>query len=89
MEIQPPTLDELINWLDTYIEKIAAAKLDETAALLRIARLDLIVRANGVSEDELEAFLLAAESEKRVADHIAPPELKKRRRKAAGFAANN
>lgn len=89
METQPPTLDQLINWLDAYIEKIAAAKLDETAALLRIARIDLIVRANGVSEDELEAFLFAAESEQRIADYIAPPELKKHRRKAAGLAANN
>ena len=89
MEAQSPTLDQLINWLDAYIEKIAAAKLDETAALLRIARIDLIVRANGISENEIEAFLFAVESEQRIADYIAPPELKKHRRKAAGFAANN
>ena len=89
METQPPTLDELINWLDGYIEKIVAAKLDETAALLRIARIDLIVRANGISEDELESFLFAAESDQRVADYVTPPELKKARRKAAGSVINN
>ena len=68
METQSPTLDELINWLDAYIEKIVAARFDETAALLRIARIDLIVRANGISEDELDAFLFAAECEQRVAN---------------------
>jgi hypothetical protein len=84
MSAQLATLDQLINWLDSYIEKIAAAKLDETAELLRIARIDLIIRANGISKEEFEAFLFALK-----ADHIAPTEPKKHHRKAVGFAANN
>ena len=89
MAAQSPTLDQLINWLDAYIEKVAAAKLDQTAALLRIVRIDLVVRAKGISEDELEVFLFAVESGQRVADYIAPTELKKHHRKAAGLATDH
>jgi hypothetical protein len=31
----------------------------ETAALLRMARIDLIARANGITEEELEFFVFA------------------------------
>jgi len=36
------------------IDKVAAARMAETAAMLSIARIDLLARLHGVSEQELE-----------------------------------
>lgn len=50
-------LQHCINELDAIILAVAEAGLQETAALLKIARLDLLIRSNGISEDELDVFL--------------------------------
>jgi len=52
-----PQLTDLISAVDTCISLTTAAKLGETAALLRIVKLDILLRTNGISEDELELLL--------------------------------
>ena len=52
-------MDSLISIIDACVERLAAAGLRETAQLLRIARLDLAARINGISEDELAIFSFA------------------------------
>ena len=80
MQTQQPQFNQLIRTLDGFIAEVVAAKLHETAALLNIARIDLIARVNGVSENELEAFFSALEGGKHVVGHAAPQELKRRRK---------
>jgi len=67
MQAQLPPFERLLATLDKLIAEIVELKLPETAALLKIARLDLLARANGVCEDDLEALLSALEREQRVA----------------------
>ena len=50
-------LSHLIDVIETCVSLATAAKLHETAMLLRIARLDILMRANGITEEELESFL--------------------------------
>jgi hypothetical protein len=54
-------LSEIIDILDTCINSTTVANLHETTELLRIARLDILMRANGITEEELEYFLFAIE----------------------------
>ncbi len=49
--------NRLVEAIDEIIENVRAAGLDETVSLLKIARLDLVLRANGVSEADLTALL--------------------------------
>jgi hypothetical protein len=88
MKAQPSTLDKLVEMLDNVIAKIGAAGFGETVALLNIARLDLVLRANNFSEDDLEAFLSALRGEQRLADHLPSPNLKTRRRKQTVATGN-
>jgi hypothetical protein len=88
MKTQSVTLDQLIEALDDVIAKITSAGFGETVALLNIARLDLVLRANGFSEDDLEAFLSALEENQRLADHATPSDQKMRRRKQTIAAGN-
>ena len=57
MKVRESPLQELVEALDGVIAKVAAEKLRETVALLNIARLDLVLRTNGFSEEELDALL--------------------------------
>lgn len=54
-------LQPLIVEIDNVIAAARAAKLEETVALLRIARLDLMMRAHDIAASELElvSFALA------------------------------
>ena len=52
-------LSHLIDVLDTRVSLATAAKLHETATLPRIARRDILIGANGITEEELESFLFA------------------------------
>lgn len=54
----------LVEAIDACITILCREHLWETAELLRMARLDLVVRANGISEAELELF----------SSILAPPE---------------
>jgi hypothetical protein len=47
----------LVDAIDKCIIRLNQAQLWETAELLRMARLDLAARANGISEEELELFV--------------------------------
>jgi hypothetical protein len=58
MKAQKPLLQGLVEALDGVISKAVAEDLRETVALLNIARLDLLLRAHGFSEEELEALLV-------------------------------
>lgn len=49
----------LIRALEDVIVAAKTAKLNETAALLRIARLDLLMRLHGIGTNELELLSFA------------------------------
>ncbi len=49
----------LITALEDVIAAARRAKLNETAALLRIARLDLLMRLHGIGANELELLSFA------------------------------
>lgn len=55
-------LQHYIDELDVMISAVTEAGLQETAALLKIARLDLLIRFNGISENELNALLGVAQT---------------------------
>jgi hypothetical protein len=61
MKTKSSALQPLIAELDNVIAAAQAAHLDETAALLRMARLDLVMRAHDIATHELElvSFALA------------------------------
>ena len=79
MEELSPAIGLLMAAIGGCIRDATAAHLNETAAFLRMAQIDLITRVHGISEEELEVFLFALESEQRIADHITPPELMARK----------
>jgi hypothetical protein len=85
MQAQQPPFDKLIKTLDGVIAEVSAAKFPETAMLLNIARIDLIARATGISEQEFEAFLSALENKRNASDFIVPSQPKKRQRKVANI----
>jgi hypothetical protein len=59
MKIKNKLYHPLVTALDDLIIAAKAAKLKETAALLRIARLDLLMRVHGIKHDELELLSFA------------------------------
>jgi len=52
-------LESLVGLIDECIAIVTAARLHETAELLRVARLDLVARLNGISDEELEQLASA------------------------------
>jgi hypothetical protein len=54
-------LDEVVAAIDACIERVTTANLLETAAMLSIARLDLLARINDITELELQDFTAAAQ----------------------------
>lgn len=82
MEAETSAINQLIAMIDGCIRDAEAANLPEPAALLRMTKIDLITRANGISEEELELFLFVLESELRIAEFVTPPELVARRKLA-------
>jgi hypothetical protein len=58
-KMKPQALEALIAAINECIDQVTAANLLETAALLSMARLDLVARANGITEEELEFFAFA------------------------------
>ena len=57
--MKPQALEALITAINECINQVVAAQLWETAALLRMAKLDLIARAHGITEEELELVSFA------------------------------
>lgn|GEM_PF-2690005 len=54
-------LNAIVAALNDYIEVVRAYELDETAALLRMAKLDLQMRIHDISDEELQALCEALE----------------------------
>lgn len=48
------SLQSMIATIEDCIHAVSCARLNETAVLLEIAKLDLVARMNGISEQELE-----------------------------------
>ena len=57
MSRSAPDLEELVVQLDEIIASVSDAGLRETVALLKIARLDLALRAYDFSEEEFDVAL--------------------------------
>lgn len=89
MKAQSPPFGRLIKALDNFIVDVAAWNLPETVALLRIVRIDLISRANGISSKDLDTLLAALEFEQGITDHLGRTEPKKRSRKAEKLASHS
>lgn len=77
MEDRTHALEQLIADVENCIRSAENANYRETAALLRIAKIDLITRVNGISGEELEAFLFALESELCIQEHLEPARVRK------------
>ena len=85
-------LNNVASAIDACIDDVAAAELHETAALLAIARLDLLVHTTGITEEELQQLEVALEHARRGFKRVMPEVLRdrlaartrKRRRLAAG-----
>jgi hypothetical protein len=54
-------LEEVVAAIDACIERVTTARLHDTAALLSIARLDLVAHLNGITELELQDVTAAAQ----------------------------
>ena len=54
-------LNGIVAALNDYIEVVRAYDLDETAGLLRMAKLDLQMRIHDISDEELQALCEALE----------------------------
>jgi hypothetical protein len=67
-----PAFESLIEKLDDCIAKALAAKLTDTVALLRVVKVDLLVRANRISEQELDTFLTVLGQKRRKTATEAP-----------------
>lgn len=59
MKKRMDALQPLIAELDNIIAAARTAKLEETVTLLKIARLDLTMRAHDIAADELELLSFA------------------------------
>jgi hypothetical protein len=57
MKPETPEFERLITRLDDIIEDVAATDFQETAALLRMAQIDLLTRVYNISPEELDALL--------------------------------
>jgi hypothetical protein len=60
------SFEGLLNSVDNCILDAEKLQLVETVALLKMVRLDIVTRANGISGEELDVFLFAVESELRL-----------------------
>ena len=52
-------LRDIVSALDEHIKVLRSFGFDDTAKIFAIAKLDLITRLHGISDEELEAFCAA------------------------------
>lgn len=71
MNTEAVKLNRAIKTLDGVIDDLRAANLLESIPLLNIAKLDLAMRAHGLSESDLDGFLTGMRS---LADAVAMDE---------------
>jgi hypothetical protein len=88
MNAQQTSLDVIVETLDGIITQLAASGLYETIALLKIARLDLIMRAYGLSDGDLEALLSVVNGQQRILDVGMLPDTKIHRKKQVDATGN-
>lgn len=55
-------VEDVTSRITVCIEELSAAGYHETAAILAIARLDLLARRHGITEDELQYLMTAPRS---------------------------
>jgi len=72
--MKPQTLRTLLLNLDTVIQSANEADLPDTAALLRLARLDLMLRAHGMTVDDITPI---SQAKTRLARKTRPARSKK------------
>lgn len=75
MTDQRNALEMLTRTVENCIQEATLSGLEETAALLRMVKLDLITRLHGITGEELDALQFVLESELRIYEHINQPEL--------------
>ncbi len=61
-------LRDIVSALDEHIKVLRSFGFDDTAKIFAIAKLDLITRLHGISDEELEAFCAAQGSSSPRAD---------------------
>jgi hypothetical protein len=69
MQAENVMLEHLVEGFDKIIAGASAAGLDETVALMKIARLDLVLRVYNISETEFQTFIGVIESNLRRHSH--------------------
>lgn len=84
MDSISPPMKELISHIDRANQLARSIGWEKTSYLLGIAWIDAVARANELSEEELQLFFFALESEVRITDHVSPPELRAAKRKRPG-----
>jgi len=65
------TLENIVAAIDSCIDKVASAQMSETAALLRIARLDLMVRIHDISDRELAQLAFVVSRDRRTVNRTS------------------
>ena len=66
-------LSEIVAGLDAHIGLARSYGLRESALLLGVAKLDLLMRIHGVSERELDGLCKAIEQQSEIGDAVAEP----------------
>lgn len=79
-----PSMAELIAHIEKANQIARLEGLEKTSYMLEMAWIDAVARAHNVSEEELETFFFALESQVRVTDHMLPPQLRESKRRATG-----
>jgi hypothetical protein len=74
MTISTNSAQHLARTVDDCIHQSELLGLTETTALLRMVKLDIVTRTNGISVEELDLFLFALETGARTAEYISTSE---------------
>ena len=77
-------MKELISHIDQANHIARSIGWEKTSYLLGIAWIDAVARAHELSEEELELFFFALESEMRVTVPMSPPKLRASKRDRVG-----
>jgi hypothetical protein len=70
MKTQTPQCGRLIAELDRIILAVTEAGLKETAGLLRMARIDLLTRIHGITEEEFDTLLFLTRKGRELSQYL-------------------
>jgi|GEM_PF-7033452 hypothetical protein len=84
MKPDTPEFEHLVTRMRDMISDLSDAGLKETAALVRMAHIDLISRVHGISQEELDTLLFVARSGQQMHEQIAAGETVEHKRAAGG-----